>query len=563
MTINPSFITQLRTAIYSTPIIYIPHYHYGYIDSALEQIVSLMSWEFNGQKAEDVIFEYSSNSARYQIDFKSKKRSNGGEDSSLDTVLLKILQNEEFTIEDPESGKGKAMQYKVFLFKNIVQSIASEPELLLLLQTFIEKYERGEYNPLTTIILVDATPVSMLPMALSDIVSVYNIPLPTHEEIAELVSAIPTVRSYRETKQKQLRDELCRHLQGLGVFEINQIIRTAAYRSNNILTEQMIKYVLEEKQNIIKKNGVIEVYESDISFDQVGGLEVLIEDLKHKSEIFQNLSEVQKLRITLPKGVLLIGMPGCGKSMVAKAIANQFNVSLLRLDISRLMGKYVGESEENLRRALSMAEAANPCVLWIDEIEKAFAGANGGGNDGDMLVQRMMGYFLTWMQEHRSAVYIVATANDAMRPEFMRKGRFDEVYFIDFPTTNERTAIFNKNLQRYLQPQYKPYFNLEAFIASQDVAKVIAKMDKFAGSEIVSVINTVIERCYVDYVKLRTPDLQMPEPIQITANHFYSVIEHISPHIMSKQGEQGKTAQTPIQKIREMQNIYKFKPASK
>lgn len=144
----------------------------------------------------------------------------------------------------------------------------------------------------------------------------------------------------------------------------------------------------------------------------------------------------------MPKGILILGMPGCGKSMIAKSIANAFNVSLLRLDVNRLMGQYVGQSESNLRRALQTAEAAHPCVLWIDEIEKAFAGNEGGHND---IVIRLMGHFLTWMQERKTAVYIVATANDVMRPELMRKVDSMKYILWIFPIKRKQKLYWIKN----------------------------------------------------------------------------------------------------------------------
>ena len=258
-----------------------------------------------------------------------------------------------------------------------------------------------------------------------------------------------------------------------------------------------------------------------------------------------------------------MGMPGCGKSMIAKAIASSFEVSLLRLDISKLMGQYVGQSEENLRRALATAEAAHPCVLWIDEIEKAFAGANGSGNDGDMLVQRMMGYFLTWMQERKTAVYIVATANDVMRPEFMRKGRFDEVYFVDFPTFSERTAIFRKSLSQFLREDLNEVFDFSKF-TEEEQKSVVARMDQFSGAEIVSVINSVIERRYVDYIRQRDKKYSTAvRPSTITKDMFIEAINEVAPSIMSKQTSGDEHNKTAIEKIRELQKTFHFKSASK
>ena len=163
----------------------------------------------------------------------------------------------------------------------------------------------------------------------------------------------------------------------------------------------------------------------------------------------RRLDEAKKFGVDTPKGVLLVGMPGCGKSLAAKASARLFNVPLLRLDIGRLLGKYVGESEHNMRVALKTAESISPCILWIDEIEKAFAGINQDGGASD-ITKRLFGQFLTWLQEKENTVFVVATANDitAFPPEFLRKGRFDEVFFIDFPNEEEREKIFKIHLEK-------------------------------------------------------------------------------------------------------------------
>jgi SpoVK/Ycf46/Vps4 family AAA+-type ATPase len=248
------------------------------------------------------------------------------------------------------------------------------------------------------------------------------------------------------------------------------------------------------------RSGIIEVVDTDVKFEDVGGLKNLCEDLKVKSKIYSNLGDAIKYNIPIPKGILIVGMPGCGKSMIAKATANKFGVSLLRLDVSRLMGKYVGESEANLRLALSTAEAAHPCVLWIDEIEKAFAGGNNPGGDEDMLVLRMMGHFLTWMQERKSPIYIVATANGVLRPEFMRKGRFDEVYFVDFPNELEAAEILKKKIEKKYPLDEKDC--LFDFSEIGDCLEIAKQMEgKFAGSEIECVLNLVVEQKFPHYLK--------------------------------------------------------------
>ena len=191
----------------------------------------------------------------------------------------------------------------------------------------------------------------------------------------------------------------------------------------------------------------------------------------------------------MPKGVLIAGVPGCGKSLSAKAVAKLFEVPLLRLDMGRLMGKYVGESEGNLRKAISLAEAISPCVLWIDELEKAFAGIGGNGG-GAEITTRLFGNFLTWMQEKESPTFVVATANDITKlpPELMRKGRFDEIFYVGLPDEEERKRIFEIHISKR---------------RSQDlngirVIDLVKKSKGFSGADIESVVKDAVESAFAD-----------------------------------------------------------------
>lgn len=200
----------------------------------------------------------------------------------------------------------------------------------------------------------------------------------------------------------------------------------------------------------------------------------------------------------MPKGVLIVGMPGCGKSLAAKASAKLFEVPLLRLDIGKMFGKYVGESEENMRRALKIAEAVSPCILWVDEIEKAFSGVGDGGG-GNSVTTRLFGNFLTWMQDKESTVFVVATANDISKlpPEFLRKGRFDELFSVDLPNAEERRNIFEIHLKRRKQ-----------FSREIDTIQLIQHSDGFSGADIEAVVKETIENAFIaDKMKITTNDL--------------------------------------------------------
>ena len=198
--------------------------------------------------------------------------------------------------------------------------------------------------------------------------------------------------------------------------------------------------------------------------------------------------------------VLIAGVPGCGKSLNAKASAKLFGVPLLKLDMGRLMGKYVGESEQNMRQAIKLAEAIAPCVLWVDELEKAFAGIGGSGG-GAEVTTRLFGQFLTWMQEKKSAVFVVATANDIMKlpPELMRKGRFDEIFYVKMPEEMEREKIFEIHIKKRRPEDY-------VAIAVRDLAK---KTEGYSGADIEGVVKDAIESAFVNKKsKITTEDIE-------------------------------------------------------
>ena len=195
---------------------------------------------------------------------------------------------------------------------------------------------------------------------------------------------------------------------------------------------------------------------------------------------------------------MIVGMPGCGKSLTAKATASLFGLPLLKMDMGSLMGKYVGESEGNMRRAIAVAEAVSPCVLWVDEVEKAFSGIGSGGA-GSEVATRLFGYFLTWMQEKTTQVFVVATANDisALPPELLRKGRFDEIFYVDFPNEAERNAIFRVHLEKR-----------QKMNAHIDLSKLAKATDKYSGADIESIVKEGIELAFLaDRAELTTQRL--------------------------------------------------------
>ena len=213
-----------------------------------------------------------------------------------------------------------------------------------------------------------------------------------------------------------------------------------------------VELAVEEKRQIVKKSGILEMVSAAEGIDDIGGLEELKTWLKRKAAILADLTRAKDFGVDTPKGVMIVGMPGCGKSLTAKAASTLFGLPLLRLDVGSLMGKYVGESESNMRRALQLADAVSPCVLWVDEVEKAFAGIGGAGAE---TTSRLFGHFLTWMQEKTKPVFVVATANAIanLPPELLRKGRFDEIFYVDFPSKAERAEILHVHLRKRAQEE--------------------------------------------------------------------------------------------------------------
>ena len=562
-TINEAFKTQLITGILSSPLLYIPHFHYSYIDQALHEVIYPEGDDNVLRLSKDSVFELvcGDNS---RLDFETKRTMPDG--LSLEGMLKTLIADSAL-----EPDQQTFDVERIFLIKNSFSELESATTQRLL-QTYAAKYERGEFPMETTVIFVSPEPMESLPQQVEKLFTVVEVPRPTEVEIMHYIERTLPCSAQFDYRKSELQIELTRALQGLQHYEVEQIIRSTKVRTGGYLTERTTAYALEEKKSIVKKSGIIEVVDTDVSFDQVGGLEILREDLRRKAELFKHLKEASDLRLPLPKGVLVLGMPGCGKSLIAKSIANEFGVSLLRLDINRLMGQYVGQSEANLRKALSTAEAAHPCVLWIDEIEKAFAGATGGGGGTNDIVMRLMGHFLTWMQERRTAVYIVATANDVMRPEFMRKGRFDEVYFVDFPTTSERLDILEKKLARYQQvTRQQEVFDLTAIGAAE--RRAIAEemcgsgkasdsgKDGFSGSEIESVVNAVMERKFLEYLEQGDPAKR--HKVRVEKKDFTREIKIIRPSVMSNQKGKKEGEKTSVERIRDLQSVYQFRSASK
>lgn len=548
---NKEFKNNLITGLLSCPIIYIRTSHHKYVD---EMLMDIIEPKDGTPKILNLNMDYVAefDPARGCIYFDTKTEDPDGQSIGTIQDFIKVQINlDKFTPQ-------------ISIIKNCEEALSRDNSVITLLSTYASKYEGADYNSLSTIILVSSEPIEKLPRQLLDVAKLIEIKAPSFEEIANIVSQIPISKQF-EYIEESIRIELSRNLQGLSLADIRQILRSCLVRTGGKLSRQTIALALEEKKQIVRKSGIIEVIDTDEQLENIGGLENLIEEIKKKKLIFEHLSLAQskKASVPLPKGVLIIGMPGCGKSMIAKAIASEFNVALLRLDVNRLMGKYVGESEANLRRALETAEAAHPCVLWIDEIEKAFAGTDSGNND---IILRLMGLFLTWMQERKSAVYVVATANDTLKPELMRKGRFDDVYFVDFPNKIEAESILKKSVGRYSDASLYDWSEINDNTIKEIVDLFFAERCRgFSGAEISSLVGSVVESAFRDFIILEDNQKKFSSDeskIKIKKDLFLAAVKEIRPYVMSNQLNDDKK-NSAIVRISKLKRDFNLKSASK
>ncbi len=329
---------------------------------------------------------------------------------------------------------------------------------------------------LRTIVL--SSPSIDLPLELRRSAARFRMDGPEPDEIRATI--IETFRSLRGTRPLRFDlpgvhlDRMVQALRGLTLAEIRRLIARATL-SDGALHAEDLPLILAARREEIEQTGVLDLCEVSGEVADLAGADRLKSWLRIHRAGFG--AKAKELGLPAPRGLLLVGVQGCGKSLAAKTIARSWGLPLARLDPARLFDKFVGETEKNLRRALETAEEQAPIVLWIDEIEKAFAGGSGDADAG--LGRRLLGSFLTWLQDHREPAFVVATANDldSLPPELLRKGRFNEIFFIDLPTPEERREIFEIHLRlRHQDP------------SGVDIARLVAESEGWSGAEIEQVV---------------------------------------------------------------------------
>ena len=353
----------------------------------------------------------------------------------------------------------------IFIFKDLHPFIAS-PAVTRWLRDAIASFKGTEK------LILLMSPYLEIPLELEKDVVVLDFPLPSLAELQEVLrQQLDKTRTRRTPAGVQ--EKLLKAAQGLTRDEAEKVYRKAYVKAGQ-LTEAEVEIVLSEKKQLIRRNGILEYIEEDETLQAVGGLDELKRWLTQRADAFTE--KAREYGLPQPKGMLILGVPGCGKSLIAKTTSRLWSLPLLRLDMGRVYdGSMVGRSEANLRNALKTAESISPAILFIDELDKAFAGGGGSGDADGGTSSRIFGTFLTWMQEKTSPVFVMATANRVERlpGEFLRKGRFDELFFVDLPTVAERQAIFRIHLT-------KRRSDIDRFDLEQ-LAKVA---DGFSGAEI-------------------------------------------------------------------------------
>ncbi|MBQ8458833.1 AAA family ATPase [bacterium] len=352
--------------------------------------------------------------------------------------------------------------------------------------------------------VVIIAPTLLLPDDLQKDITVVDFNLPTLDELKSLLNEMIELNKGTGITIKlneNAKEKLCKAAQGLTLQEAENAFARAMVTTGQ-LTENELDIILEEKCQVIKKTGILEFVNTNINIDDVGGLENMKKWLTKRNNSW--LGKAQKdYNLPAPKGILITGIAGCGKSMTAKAMSALWQLPLLRLDVGRIFSGLIGSSEENMRKAVQTAEAVAPSILWIDEIEKGFGG-NGGERDGGTTT-RVFGTFLTWMQEKTKPVFVIATANkiNQLPPEMLRKGRFDEIFFVDLPTVNERKIIFKLHLEKRLKGSISKEFK----VTDELLTKLSDATEGFGGSEIEQVVVSALFEAFSENRELQEEDL--------------------------------------------------------
>lgn len=343
----------------------------------------------------------------------------------------------------------------------------------------------------------------LIPETMQKEITILDMPLPTLSEIKAKFDKMITQNTQIDTSglDEEGKEKLCKAAMGLTLQEAENAFALAMVNDGKVDVSDL-DIILSEKMQVIKKTGILEFINTDIKISDVGGLENLKSWLNKRNNSWSE--SAKKYCLPAPKGVLITGVPGCGKSLTAKAMSAAWQLPLLKLDFGKIFSGIVGSSEENMRKAIKTAEAVAPSILWVDEIEKSLSGLNSNGDSGTS--SRIFGTFLTWMQEKTAPVFVIATANNinSLPAELLRKGRFDEIFFVDLPTQREREEIFKLHLSKRLKDK-----DVASKIEiNNDLYKQLAQMTEgFVGAEIEQVVISALYEAFFNKRPLEFSDL--------------------------------------------------------
>ena len=331
-----------------------------------------------------------------------------------------------------------------------------------------------------------------IPKELSDLITILQFHLPVESEINYELKRL--IESLNIQIDPQILESLTRACQGLSLERIRRVLSKviATYKT---IDENSIKLLLNEKKQIISQTEILEYWSVDETISQIGGVDNLKNWLKKRKTAFG--IQASNYGLPTPRGLLLVGIQGTGKSLTAKAIANEWQLPLLKLDVGKLFGGIVGESESRLRQMIQVAETISPCILWIDEIDKAFSNNNNTGDSGTS--NRVLATFISWLSEKTKPVFVVATANnvDLLPLEIIRKGRFDEIFFLDLPQKQEREQIFKIHIQEFRPNRWELF----------DYSKLAQLSEAFSGAEIRQSIIEAMYHAFYEKREFTTEDI--------------------------------------------------------
>src|SRR5699024_2187669 len=372
-----------------------------------------------------------------------------------------------------------------------------------ILNVFLHKVQTNNYQNTTVVfsgIHYD------IPAELRDGSMIIENSLPDEPEIEEIIYEFIEKNNLKEFIESQQTDtDLVQNLKGLSYYEIKQALSFIFYEFgikvfNSKIDSEITKEIYTIKEQMLKKMGTLSIVETNENIDDIIGLQNLKNYIQGEKISFENASTLNANNIDLPKGILILGEPGTGKSMTAKATANALNLKLIKFDMSKIMGKYVGDSEKNITETLKIIEHMSPCVLWIDEIEKAFAGVNDGDNQ---VLRRVFGILLSWMSDDNEGAFVVGTANNidgVLPPEFLRKGRFDEIFYVSKPAEAARADLFKSKLSKR---------NIDADFRQSSLDEFVRESEGFTGSDIDYICNRAAREFHLIKDGLKTSNYKL------------------------------------------------------